>query len=81
MVRGKSGVATDLAWDLVVPTVDGAAVMADDFNDVNVAAVLRAFWEAGKARLESDLERDKDVCEMLAGCAVGEGGVATEDGE
>ena len=47
LVRGESGVATDLAMALVIPSVDGVAVIADEFRGVNVAAVLRAFREAG----------------------------------
>ena len=82
MVPAESGIATDLARALVIPTVNGVGVMADEFKDVNVAAVLRAFREAGYAKLDSDLEKDRDACEMLAGRAVGEGReMATEDGK
>ena len=82
MVDGESGVATDLARAVFIPTVNVVVAMVGEFKDVNVAAVLVAFREARYAKLESDLERDKDACEMLASRAVGEcRGVATEDVE
>ena len=82
MVDGERGVATDLARVVFILTMNGVVAMADEFKNVNVAAVLVAFREARYAKLESDLERDKDACEMLARRAVGEcGGVATEDEE
>ena len=82
MIRAESGVATDPARPLAIPNIDGVGVMADKFKGVTFAAVLRVFREAGYAKLDSDLERDKDACEMLAGRAVGERGeLATEDGK
>ena len=81
MVPGESGVATDLAIALVKLPVDGVVVMADEFEDVNAAAVLRVFREAGYAKLENDPERDKDAREILAGRAVEEGVEATGDGK
>ena len=82
MVPDDSGIATDLAIILIILTVDGVAVIADVFKDVNVAAVLRALREAKYAKLESYLERDKDACDKLAGRAVVEGGeLAIEDGK
>ena len=81
MAPAEIGVATDLPRALVIPTVDGVAVVAEEFKDVNVAAVLKVFREAEYAKLERDLEGIIDACEMLAARVVVEGGeVAAEDG-